>query len=157
MLDDSSLRKVRALVEMTRSDSDNECLMAIRHAHRICKTGGISLLEALQAGASASIDLERMTKAMAEEFERGKALGIKETLYKKKTSSPPASISDLPWKPMQQLCSLHKGLLSHREQTFIDDISKWSNITTKQYAWLHGIYTRVKVCAPPDVHQPPPL
>lgn len=156
MLDDSTLRKVKALVEMTRSDSDNECLLAIRHAHRLAKQGGMSLVEVLQHGAAASIDLERLTKAMAEEFERGKQAGIKETLYKKQTITPPASVTDLPWKPMQQLCAIHRELLNSREVKFIEDIERFVNITTKQYSWLNAIYTRVKVCAVPQSNGPRP-
>jgi hypothetical protein len=47
-------------------------------------------------------------------------------------------------RAMRVVCLVHSHLLRTREKQFLDDLERWrGNLTEKQLAWLHSIYSRI--------------
>ena len=83
-LSDSDRRRLASLVNLTSSQHDGEALNALRAATRISANAGLTLTEALQAGASAAIDVARIQTLEADAFERGREQGVKDERNREK-------------------------------------------------------------------------
>ena len=154
-LSDSDRRRLASLVNLTSSQHDGEALNALRAATRISANAGLTLTEALQAGASAAIDVARIQTLEADAFERGREQGVKDERSREKrqrrqevvaaATSPPAPQGPS-WQTMRQRCLAEVPNLGSREMDFLNHIAHWhGRLTDRQENWLLAIFDRRSV------------
>jgi hypothetical protein len=153
-LSDGDHRRLVGLVNMTSSQHDGEALNALRIATKIAASAGLLLSEALRLGASAEIDLARITRLETDAFERGRQDGIAEERRREKRArrqeSLPTVVQTAPapqaftWHDMRQVCLANPDVLSDRELEFVTSLARWrGTLTSRQSDWLFAIYSRV--------------
>lgn len=148
-LSDADHRRLVALVNMTTSQHDGEAINAFRAANRLAASAGLTLVEALQKGARAEINLIRITQLETEAFERGKREGAAEerkTIRRERrrqvqpvpTTPPPPD-----WHAIRQRCLSEVPDLRDRELDFLQSLGRWhGNLTDRQQGWLLAIFSR---------------
>jgi len=174
-LGDAEHRRLAAIVDRTASDHDGEALTALRMAHRLAAAVGLTLTEALRAGASAEIDLTRIMQLEADAFERGREKGLEEG---RKAAGARGGVGFGPsggevgvgvgvrtmgtlerddWMAMRNaILGARSGLLNEREFEFVVSLDRWGGrLTDRQEGWLKAIWTKVHGAFVPPGPVPP--
>jgi hypothetical protein len=129
---------------MCGSQHDGEAINALRKAQQLCAAHKLTLIEALAAGATARLDLARITALENSAYERGRRDGLAEA-----KQNGGASVSAQDWA---RECLAELSDLEAHERSFLDDVVLrarsrfWgtARLTPRQKRWLGQLWGRLQ-------------